>query len=79
MRTRIIPIGNFRGIRIPKAALSELGFKDEVDVTVEGNTLLVRRARRPREGWEEAIAAAGAHPVLDREVATDFDKSEWQW
>jgi antitoxin MazE len=79
MRTRIIPIGNSRGIRIPKATLAELGWKDEVDVSVEGNTLVVRKARKPREGWEEALQAAREPVPLDREVATDFDKRDWRW
>jgi antitoxin MazE len=79
MRIQIGPIGNSRGIRIPKALLSELRLEDEVDLSVEGNVLVVRRANRSREGWEEAIAKAGVQPVLDPETATDFDKSEWQW
>jgi antitoxin MazE len=79
MRTQIVPIGNSRGIRIPKTLLSELRLEDEVDLSVEGNVLFVRRAHRPREGWETAIAKAGPQPLLDPETATEFDKSEWQW
>lgn len=79
MRTRIIPIGNSRGIRIPKTALAELGWKDEVDITIDGATLVVRCARRPREGWEEAIRTAGPERLLDRELATEFDRRDWRW
>jgi antitoxin MazE len=79
MRTQIVPIGNSRGVRIPKTILSELRLEDEVDLSVEGSALVVRRARRPRDGWETAIARAGEQPLLDSETATEFDKSEWQW
>ena len=34
MRTRIVKIGNSRGIRIPKPLIKEAGLEDEVDITV---------------------------------------------
>jgi antitoxin MazE len=79
MRTQIVPIGNSRGIRIPKTVLSELQLEDEVELSVEGNVLVVRRARRPREGWETAIARAGDQGLLNPETPTEFDDREWQW
>jgi antitoxin MazE len=79
MRTNVVPIGNSRGIRIPKAVLSELRLEGEVDLSVEGTALVVRPARRPRQGWEAAAAKAGPQPLLDPETATELDEGEWQW
>jgi antitoxin MazE len=79
VRTQIVPIGNSRGIRIPKTVLLELRLEDEVELSVEGSALVVRRARRPREGWDVAIAKAGPQPMLDPETPTAFDDREWQW
>ena len=79
MKTQIVAVGNSRGIRIPKAVLSELRLEGDVELSVEGDALVVRRVRCPREGWESALAKAGAEPILDPETATEFDASEWQW
>lgn len=79
MRTQVVQVGNSRGIRIPKTVLSELRLEDEVELSIEGSALVVRRARRPREGWDAAITKAGPQPMLDPETPTNFDQSEWQW
>jgi len=57
MRTRIIRIGNSRGIRIPRAVLEQCGFEDEAVLEVERGRLIVRPAPHPREGWDRAFAA----------------------
>ena len=71
MRTKIISIGNSKGIRIPKPLLKKCDLNNEVDLDVRGRTLVISpakgvRAQRPRavrEGWAEAFAkmlSAGA-------------------
>lgn len=79
MRTRIVQIGNSKGLRVPKSLLTQLHLDGEVELEVAGDALVVRRARRPREGWERAFKKAGPQPMLDRETPTSFDQSEWQW
>ncbi len=82
MRARIIRIGNSHGIRIPKALLAACRLEDEVELVVEDEALVIRRARAPREGWEEAFAemsAAGEGGLLDPPTPTRWDESEWEW
>ncbi|OFX20876.1 MAG: hypothetical protein A2V77_24505 [Anaeromyxobacter sp. RBG_16_69_14] len=79
MRTHIVRVGNSKGVRIPKTMLAELRLDDEVELAVENQALVIRRVRKPREGWEEAFAAAGRQPLLDAALPTRFDESEWQW
>lgn len=84
MRTRIVRIGNSRGIRIPKPLLEEIGLEGEVEVKVEGNTLVVRPIRPTRCGWTEAFAAMaerGEDELLDRvaEPTSSWDEEEWRW
>jgi len=79
MRTHIVQIGNSRGLRVPKAMLTQLRLEGEVELEVAGDALVVRRARLPREGWEKAFAKAGPQPLLDGETPTSFDESDWQW
>lgn len=82
MQARIIRIGNSHGIRIPKALLAACRLEDDVELLVEDETLVIRRARSPREGWEEAFAemnVAGEGGLLDPPVPTRWDESEWEW
>ena len=53
LRTRIIKIGNSRGVRIPKLLLDQLGLDEEVELAVREDQLVIRPIRRPRYGWDE--------------------------
>ena len=82
MRARIIRIGNSPGIRIPKALLAACRLEDEVELLVEDDALVIRRAQATREGWEEGFAAmhtAGEDGLLDPPVPTKWDESQWEW
>lgn len=48
MKTRIVRIGNSRGIRIPKPLLEAAGLVGEVDVTAKRGTLIIRPIHSPR-------------------------------
>jgi antitoxin MazE len=56
MRTRIIRIGNSRGIRLAKPLLEQAGISDEVDIRVEPGAVIITAAVSPRAGWAEAAA-----------------------
>ena len=55
MRTRIVPIGNSQGIRIPKVLLEQVGLEGEVELSVDGDSLIIRPATSPRAGWAMAF------------------------
>ena len=53
-KTRIVQIGNSRGIRVPKALLDQARLPEDVELVAEPGRLVVRAARRPRAGWADA-------------------------
>jgi antitoxin MazE len=82
VKTRIIKIGNSRGIRIPKLLIEQVGIGTEVEITVEKDQLVVRSASSPRQGWDaqfRAMAEHGHDRLLDTAVLTEWDSSEWKW
>jgi antitoxin MazE len=82
MKARIIQIGNSRGVRIPKALLEQTHLPEEVQIEANGEEIVIRAARTPREGWDEAfhsMAQRGDDHLLDKARATLFDKTEWEW
>ena len=82
MQTKIIQIGNSRGIRIPKSFIEEAGLANEVELRVVDSGILIERVYAPRAGWKEGarkLRERGDDGLLDEPVASDFDTSEWDW
>lgn len=81
-KTRIVRIGNSRGIRIPKTLLDEAELPEDVELHAEPGRLIVRAAHYPRSGWAEAakrMHTRGEDQLLDEQTATKFDSEEWEW
>lgn len=81
-KTRIVRIGNSRGIRLPKVLLDQAALPDEVELRAEPGRIVVSAASRPRSGWADkarAMHRRGDDVLLDEFAATRFDQSEWQW
>ncbi len=84
MLTKIVAIGNSRGIRIPKSMLEDCGFGEEADLQTKNGALILRPVSTPRAGWAEAFTgmAAAKDDFLVHEAApttTQFDTEEWEW
>ena len=84
MRTRIVQIGNSRGVRIPKALLEESGLQGEVEMSLRDGALVITPAGQSRRGWSEAfreMALHGDDELLDGDLATtdSFDAESWEW
>ncbi|MBU3648382.1 MAG: AbrB/MazE/SpoVT family DNA-binding domain-containing protein [Limnohabitans sp.] len=58
MHIAIRPFGNSRGIVIPKTLLTQLGLEDAAEVSVENDSLVIRKpSQAPRSGWGDAAKA----------------------
>jgi antitoxin MazE len=82
IRSKVVKIGNSRGIRIPRTILEQIGLTDEVEMKVEGNQLIIRAPRHPRQGWEDrfsAMAEQGDDQLCDETFTTQWDAEEWTW
>lgn len=84
MKAKIVKIGNSRGIRIPKPLITQAGIRDEVEISLEENRLVLTPADHPRSDWGEAfraMAASGDDALLDSAGAagTIWDEEEWEW
>lgn len=82
MKSRLIRIGNSRGVRLPKPLIEAAGLDEEVEVQIRGNTLVITSPRHSRAGWAEAakqLRERGDGPLLDEPTKTRFDDEEWHW
>jgi antitoxin MazE len=84
MKATLIKIGNSRGIRLPKPVIEQFGFKDEVELAIHQNELVIRPANTARAGCHEAFARmheSGDDTLLDSDKQTEpsWDEEEWEW
>jgi antitoxin MazE len=83
MKTRIVQIGNSRGIRIPKQFLEQSGLNGEVEIRATKNGIVITPVKKSRAGWAEdarKLAAAGEDELLDGGgPPTKFDEEQWEW
>jgi antitoxin MazE len=82
MKTRLVRIGNSRGVRIPKPLIEEAGLSDEVELRVRKGSIVILPITRPRAGWAEAaelMRQRNQDLLLDEPTPTEFDEKEWRW
>jgi antitoxin MazE len=84
MRATIVRIGNSRGIRIPKVVLEQAGLKNEVDLEVNDQQIVIRALKKSRHDWDNKfriMAEQGDDKLLDADAVglTSWDKEDWQW
>ena len=81
MKTKIVRIGNSRGVRIPKPLLEHAGLEDEVELRLVESGIVIESVARPRAGWAKAAAqvVVRGEGELVELMPTDFDESEWTW
>jgi antitoxin MazE len=84
VKTKIVKIGNSRGIRIPKPLIAQAGIEEEVEISLEENRLVIAPAGHPRSGWAEAfrdMASRRDDSLLDDvgAMGTKWDEEEWEW
>jgi antitoxin MazE len=65
----IVPIGNSKGIRIPKTLLQKYGFSDSLILEETEQGLLLRKTEDAKLSWEDTYQAM----ALENENWTDFD------
>lgn len=78
-RTKLVKIGNSRGIRLAKPLFEVAGLADEVEIEVAPGLLTIRPSVHPRAGWAEAASAYAPEEHLDEMSASRFDDEVWSW
>jgi antitoxin MazE len=83
MKAKLIAIGNSKGVRLPRSVIEECGFGAEIEMRVDGGTVVLAPVRGPREGWDAAfarMAEAGDDTLLIPDTLEHrWDEEEWKW
>ena len=82
IRTRLIRIGNSRGIRLPKPVIEHAGIEDDVDLTLQDGRVIIEAAGHPRSDWDTQFQDAdesNQDEILLPEMESAWDDEEWEW
>lgn len=81
----LVHVGNSLGIRIPKAIIAQVGFKEDTDLVfkITDDGLLISTVHPIREGWAEAFKTSKKDDkndlFMEEKISNEFDKDEWEW
>lgn len=82
MLVSVVPIGNSKGIRLPKTILDQLQVSDQLELEVENQQIILKPViKQSRKGWHEAFAKMynTNEDVLLVTDQTDSEVFEWEW
>ena len=84
MKTRIVRIGNSQGVRIPRPLIEQAGLSDEVEISVQEGSLVIKAVAKHRAGWAtafESMASQGDDALLDGGSVgpSTWEAEEWEW
>jgi antitoxin MazE len=82
MRTRLVRIGNSRGVRLPRAIIEQAGLTDDIELGVRDGVVVIARVSSARSGWADAarqMRERNEDRLLDGPTPTRFDEKEWNW
>ena len=80
MEISIIPIGNSKGIRLPKTLLEKYNITDKLELILEKGYMILKPKSEPRKGWEKAFKQMhenGDDQLLIPDVFEDENLEEW--
>ena len=82
MRATIVPIGNSKGIRIPKKILEECQIEKEVFLEVKNKSIIIKPVKaEPRKDWATSFKKMRELNedlmIIDDNI--DFDMAGWEW
>lgn len=83
MKVKLVPSDGGRDLHIPQSVVEASGLGEEVDLRVEGDTVVLGPPREVRKGWAEAferMAAAGDDaPLFPDDMDHEWDDENWTW
>jgi antitoxin MazE len=80
MLASVVRIGNSRGIRLPKRIFNELKIKDEVELIINKDKLIIKGIKKkPRQGWSESFAKSSEDKKEKLLLPENIDDETFEW
>ncbi len=85
MKTKVVKIGNSRGVRIPKSFIDQSGLSDEVELELKDDSIIIKPISSSRENWDylfKKMSQNNDDVLFDSDSLskqTTWDEEEWEW
>ncbi len=83
LKAKVVKIGNSKGIRLPKVLMEQYDITDEVELEPRDDALIIKPVKTARKGWDTAFREMHHNEddieLIDDDVQTEWEKSEWEW
>ncbi|MEI7603898.1 MAG: AbrB/MazE/SpoVT family DNA-binding domain-containing protein [bacterium] len=80
MPSKIIQIGNSKGIRIPAKTLEKCGIVDNILIDLVDNIIIIRPVKKfPREKWNEKFFEMKKNGDDNLVIKESLDPKDGQW
>ncbi len=71
--TKLIKIGNSKGVRLPKAMINHYGFGEKIELTEVKEGILISSSEQGKLSWQDTYQSMQKSSLLEEE-----EWSEWQ-
>ena len=81
MKIPLIRIGNSKGIVLSKTLIERYGFKEEIELRMNRDSLELKPVSSPRQGWDGAFLQMhkqGDDVMHDGDILDDDILEEWK-
>ena len=79
MNTKIISIGNSKGVRIPKNMLNDWDENQEIEIKKIDDKIVIKPIFNSRKLWSKQLDSINDEIDHVDFVENRFDQEEWQW
>ena len=79
MKSTLRRIGNSRGVLLPASLLAACEIENEIELSLDGNRIVIEPVRAPRSGWFDDYQAEKDRDAWDGFVPDEDEDGDWQW
>ena len=83
VRSKIIRIGNSKGLRLSTSIIDASGIHGDVTVEARSGEIVIQKAHDRRKDWDARFQDMASHrddELLNSATPlSDWDDSEWEW
>lgn len=77
MKVPVIKIGNSKGLRLQKSILQKYGIKDEVELVIEEECIIIRTLKKSKRNWDSAFEQMHKNGDDKHLIDDVFEDEDW--
>ncbi len=81
MITKIIQIGNSKGIRIPNQILKDMNIENQIELIINDSKdeIILKPIHKIREGWFDSFKKMNTNSEDKLIIDDSIDLKDWEW